>query len=82
MEKQKIDTYNAGYQAPVPVELGRWYEKVSQKDIDDFNGREEERRRNWAENKQREKKTDEDTKDDFYGDIIYLLFHQEKEDEK
>ena len=56
MEKQKIDTYNAGYQAPVPVELGRWYEKVSQKDIDDFNGREEERRRNWAENKQRENK--------------------------
>ena len=47
MEQKKIDTYNAGYQTPEPIEIGRWYEKVSQKE-----------------------------------DIIYLLFHQEKEDEK
>ena len=49
MEQKKIDTYNAGYQTPVPVELGRWYERVTQDDIDEFIRREKENESNWAE---------------------------------
>lgn len=49
MEKKKIDAYNAGYKAPEPVDFGRWYERVTQDDIDEFNRREDEHRSNWAE---------------------------------
>ena len=71
MEKKKIDCYSAGYSVPAPFEIGRWYEKTSQEDIDEFNRKEEEQRSNWTKNNPKEKNQDED--DAFMGDMAYFF---------
>ena len=43
MEQKKGDHYSAGYEAPAPVEIGRWYEFTTPEDIEAFEKREKER---------------------------------------
>ena len=71
MEKKKSDIYSAGYSSPEPFEIGRWYEKLSQEELDEFCRKEIEQRRQWAEKKSKEIIQDED--DGFMGDVLYIF---------
>lgn len=71
MEKKKIDSYSAGYKSPQPIDIGRWYEKISQEDIDEFIRKEEEQRSNCTKNNHKEKNQDED--DAFMGNMAYYF---------
>lgn len=70
MEKKRADSYDTGYKAPEPVEIGRWYEFFSQEEIDKFNA-------DMAAIERREyvyKPSPSKEEDEWYGDTIMLLF--------
>lgn len=76
MEKKKIDSYSAGYSKPAPFEIGRWYESLSQEEMEKF-------KEDLNEVKNREYVYKpipaNDEENEWYGDTVLLLFGKRNE---
>lgn len=80
MEQKKVDHYSAGYEAPAPVEIGRWYESLSPEEMKQFRADMAEiSRRPYVYRMDHENREEEDS---LYGDIFLIFYRHDDKGEK